>query len=183
MLKRFFMILVGLVVLSFSAHADTYFTIGAGGGGEPKAASISLDGGVVKEGLYRNSIMALGISVIFSGDTDADDALDYPVPHGSYVNLGTKQRDDEYAFYMKYGIEIFEKSNIYIAGLLGFSGYEEIELARSTATGWYYTQSKKEKIQGIGGASLIYLSTDRKLSFQVEGDNRRGVSAGVGFMF
>lgn len=164
-----------------SANFDKYASLGFGDGGAAGATNMSIDGGVLfQNSSYKECLFGLGLTVIYSGDAP-DDLLSYPVPHPSYTTLGTHINKEEYGFYGKYGMAAIDHK-LYIFALGGFTTYEEIQLAQSTITGWYYTQSSKEKIKGlIGGGITLFLGQVRKGCLQIEYDTRRGLTGSVGF--
>ncbi|MBW1614607.1 MAG: hypothetical protein JRJ57_11715 [Deltaproteobacteria bacterium] len=137
-------------------------------------------GGVSTDGEH-NRLIAIGLGFIFNADDVPSDTLEYPVPHSDYNNLGTRQKGNEYAFFGKYGVEVIKNKQVFIFALGGLSFSEEIDLARSNVTGWYYEQSSSSKINGMFGGGLSYFPLNNKISFQVEYDDRRGITGGIGF--
>lgn len=158
-----------------------YLAIGGGSGGEADAPSFMMEAGGITSGRAVNLQGALGVSLLFNNDHVPDDTLTYPVPHSSYTNLGTRNKDTEVALIAKFGIEPVKESGVFVFGLGGASFAEEIELAQSNVTGWYYEQSSKDKTFGIYGGGISFFPTSSNIMFQAEVDNRRGVTGSIGW--
>jgi len=172
-----------LIVFPTLSYADGYSTIGGGGGGESKAGNVSLElGGISLLDGERKQLIAIGLGFIF-GDDVPSDLLDYPVPHEDYTDLGKRQKGNEYGIFVKYGLELIENNNLFIFGLGGCSFAEEVDLARSNVTGWYYEQSSSTKTYGIFGVGFAYYFKENKKLLQIEYDNRRGITGSIGFFW
>lgn len=163
------------------SFAETYFAIGGGSGGSADAANLTLEVGGTSIGRDNNRLASFGLAIIFNSDDVPSDTLEYPVPHSDYTYLGERQKGNEYAMYGKYGFEILNSNSFYAYGLGGFSFAEDLELARSNATGWYYEQSSSYEYNGIVGAGLGYFPMNEEIALQVEYDNRRGITGTIGF--
>lgn len=168
-----------LIVPSLSV-AEGYVAIGGGNGGEADAPNLTFEAGGITSGKTVNLQAALGVSLLFNNDNVPDDTLEYPVPHWDYTTLGTRQKDTEVAIIGKLGLEVFKDSGVFVFGLGGASFANEIELAQSNVTGWYYQQSSNEEIYGIYGGGISFFPNSSKLMLQAEVDNRRGVTASIG---
>lgn len=176
-------VVVGVLILPMTAFAEGYFSVGGGAGGEADAPNLTLELGGVSTGSGLNQLFAIGLGFIFNADDVPDGTLEYPVPHSDYTNLGDRQKGNEYALYGKYGLEPVKNSGVFIFGLGGVSFSEEIDLARSNVTGWYYEQSSSTKTNGMFGGGLSFFPKDSKISFSAEYDNRRGITGSIGFRF
>lgn len=169
--------LIALLLLASPAFAGGYLSFGGGGGGKAEAGNFSFDLG----GFPANYLFGIGFTYIFSGDVPSD-ILEYPVPHSDYTSLG-KRQNDEYGFFMKGGLEVIKNRQIFLFGLAGLTFVEEIELAQSNVTGWYYEQSSSTKSNGIAGGGIGYFPKDKWFCLQLEYDNRRGLTGSTGFVF
>jgi hypothetical protein len=180
MRSRLVVLFIVAVVLTIpmSAFAGGYFAIGGGAGGDADAPNVSIEIGSVSTGRNPDILMALGFGFIFNTDDVPSDTLDYPIPHWDYTSLGKRQKGNEYCLFGKLGMGI---KGIFIYGLGGVSFAEEIELAQSNVTGWYYEQSSSTEAHGMYGGGLALFIPGSRVSLQAEYDNRRGVTGGVGF--
>ena len=129
-----------------------------------------------------NYLVALSIGFILNGDSVPSDTLEYPVPHNDYTSLGTKRKGNEMALLLKYGLEVIKDKNVFVFVLGGASFGEEIELAQSNVTGWYYEQSSSTTTYGMYGGGVSYKATN-KLLLSVEYDNRRGATGSIGYFW
>jgi len=162
--------------------AQDYVAVGVGAGGEAEAANVTLEIGAMTQNKSLNYLYAVSVGFIFNGDSIPSDILEYPVPHTDYTSLGTKRKGTEIPLLLKYGLEVIKDKKIFVYVLGGASFGEEIELAQSNATGWYYEQSSTSKIYGMYGGGVSYKATD-KLLFSVEYDNRRGATGSIGYFW
>ncbi|WP_139800646.1 hypothetical protein [Geothermobacter hydrogeniphilus] len=173
-------VVVALFALPTVSFAQSYFAIGGGSGGDAGAANLSLEIGGVTTDRPNNRLLSFGLGFIFNADDVPSDTFEYPVPHSNYTDLGTRQKGNEYAFFGKYGLEIIRDKGLFLFALGGFSVSENVDLAQSNATGWYYEQSSSTELNGMFGGGLSYFPVNNKISLQVEYDNRRGVTGGIG---
>ena len=184
MRKSLVILTIGLVTLLFlasSALANGYFAVGGGGGGQAEAGNFSIDIGGFSTEKKTNYFLGGGLTSIFSSDIPSN-ILEYPVPHSDYTSLGRKQ-DDELGLYMKAGFQVITRKRIFIFGLLGLTFTEEIELAQSNVTGWYYEQSSSTDTNMMIGGGIAYFPENKRFCLQLEYDNRRGVTGSIGFVF
>lgn len=172
-------IIAAFIIFPATTFAEGYFSMGGGGGSN--GSNLTLELGKISTDREHNYLMALGLGFIFNAGNVPAGTLDYPCPHSYYTNLGTEQKGNEMAIVGKYGLEIIKNEGLFLVALAGFSLYEEVALAQSNATGWYYEQSSSTGTYGVFGGGLNYFPPGSKVSFQVEYDNRRGVTGGVGF--
>jgi outer membrane protein W len=97
-----------------------------------------------------------GIGFIFNSEFASKEILDYPVPHNSYTNLGTKRTgntvglDGYYYFGEKKSFRPYVGLGIYMS--------QRKEVAQSNATGWYYTQSDQSATMLSGEVGVQYVS-------------------------
>jgi len=183
-MKKYFRVLISSIFLLFvagTAFADslTFVSLGGGAGGKSKSTNFSLDIGGVN--LENGLLYAFTVGVIRNGGDVPAGVLDYPVPHTFYNDLGVRQDGSEFAILGKLGIEVAD-SGLFLIGILGGSISNEIHLAQSTVTGWFYTQSKASKYNGVYGAGAAYLF-NKSVILEIDYDNRRGVTGMLGVKF
>jgi len=165
-------------------YSQNYFSIGIGKGGSSKASNFSLEIGEIAEFIeIPTSIFAISLSAIINSDEIPSDILDYSCPHNDYKKLGIKQQGNERAMLGKYGVEVFKDKRFFFNVLGGVSYTTHIDLVRSNVTKWYYTQSSFIKKNGIFGVGVSFLHQNSYFSLQLDYDNRRGFTGGVGFIF
>lgn len=168
------LLFLSLMTLAISANAETNFNRGwiSGGGAVDGGTSMSLGG--------RGENFGAEVGLVFNSEYSSNDILDYPVPHNSYVNLGKKRVGNTY------GIDLlaFHNFNEDLSAYIGLGGYfgEERDIARSTATGWLYTQQKDSKFEAAGSVGLQYIGAE-KFTFGVGYHSIRGPNAQIGFKF
>lgn len=160
-----------------------YFSVGYGSGGEADSSSLTFEWGSVSRGLEHNGLIAIGFGYIYNADNVPAGTLEYPVPHSNYTDLGTKQKGNEYTLFVKYGLELIESSGLFAFALAGITSYEEVDLAQSNVTGWYYEQSSREKLNGMLGGGLSFFPMNSPVMLSIEYDNRRGITGSVGLSF
>lgn len=166
-----------------SAFAEGYFSIGGGTGGANDVSNLTFELGGVSTDRAQNRLIAIGLGIIFVDNNIPSGTLWYPCPHGYYDRLGARQGGPEFAVFGKYGLEAIKDKGLFIFGLGGFSFLEEIDLARSRATGWYYEQSSSSIVHGMIGVGLGYFPRNHRVSISAEYDNRRGITGSVGIRF
>ena len=160
--------------------SDTYMTIGGGSGGDADGSNFSLDFGGFTEDDATNALMAVGLSYISGVDELPDGTLGDKLT-SDFTLIGDRQKDNEIGLYGKLGVETIEK--LFVFATAGFSFVETAEIARSNTTGLYHEQTSDTNIEGLFGAGLIYFLKDKSFGFQLEYDNRRGVTGSVAFRF
>jgi len=119
------------------------------------------------------------LGIVFNSQFSKD-LLDYPVPHNSYTRLGTKRTGNSIGLDALYFFNTEAKFSPY-AGI-GIYASPRKEIAQSTVTGWYYTQS--DQTTALVGASVgIKLATDSGYSFGVGYHSIRGAGISIGKLF
>lgn len=168
------LLFVALITLTSSASAEpNYKSLWlSAGGATDGGTSLSLGG--------RGETFGAELGVIFNNEYSSTDLLDYPVPHTSYVSLGKKRVDNTF------GIDVlaFHNFNEDISAYIGLGGYfgEEREIARSTVTGWLYTQQKDTKFEAAGSIGLQYVGGD-KFTLGAGYHSVRGPNIQLGYKF
>ncbi len=96
----------------------------------------------------RGANFGVEIGVLADSEYAEGDVLDYPVPHNSYVSLGEKKMGNTYGMDVLGYIPL---GTVFSAGVgAGLYFGEKRQLARSTVTGWVYTESKKTTLAAAG---------------------------------
>jgi hypothetical protein len=157
-----------------------YLVAGAGSGGDAGTGWKIEAGGFGTEENKHNTMGGIGMMITSGRDQTPSGLLDYPHPFYWHNILGEKKKGEEYGFYGKYGFEAIPSSGLFVFGTLGFSMGEEIILAQSTATGWYYTQSKETKLYGIYGGGLAFTPKGTPFMIQAEYQSRIGFMGSIG---
>jgi hypothetical protein len=158
-----------------------YFALGGGSGGDAKCSNGRMEAGYYTVTDNVNYLLGIGAAVTFGRDQTPADLLDYPVPHSFYVNLGQKNKGEEWGFYAKFGFEPIHGSGLFLFGLGGFTMGQQIMLAQSLATGWYYTQSTTTNTYGLYGGGIGYYGALFPINVQLSYDNRMGTTGMIGF--
>lgn len=185
-MKRIFLMLAMVIFLMVGVNiveAKMYMAVGGRGESKSDASNLTFELGGVSSNRDFNHFGGIGLSFILNADDypfGVYNIAEYPCPH-SHHTFGMKQKGSEYALFGKYGLEIIKNNGLFIFVLGGFSFAEEIELTRSRITDWYYEQSSDINYYEIFGGGLAYFPVDQKISIQIEYDNRRGVTVGIGF--
>jgi hypothetical protein len=157
-----------------------YFSVGAGGGGAAEDFNLSFEAGAAEVELGgRNYIFGAGLPVIPHGYNS--DILEGPCDNAECIRGDDEPEGTELGLFGKVGMEsLYPK--MYLSLLLGFTRGTEVQTVRSLATGWEYEQSSEKKNYMLFGVGASYFTEmfDLDLSFQLDIDNRRGITAGVG---
>lgn len=175
------MLVLSCLMVPSISFSKGYLVAGVGSGGDAGTGWKIEGGGFGTEEDKHNTLVGFGMMVTTGRDQTPSDVLDYSCPHGYYNNLGEKKSGEEYGFYGKLGFEPIKTSGLFVFGTLGFSMGDEIILAQSRATGWYYTQSKETKMYGIYGGGLAFNPKGSNFMFQAEYLNRIGFMGSIGF--
>lgn len=97
-----------------------------------------------------------GLGVVFNSEFSDKTLLDYPVPHNFYKNLGAKRTGNSIGLDGYYFLGDSKKVRPYVG--MGLYYAPRAEVAQSTATGWYYTQSTKSAMTLSGELGLQFVS-------------------------
>ena len=121
-----------------------------------------------------------GLGFVFNSEFSNKDLLDYPVPHNSYRNLGTKRTGNAIGFDGYYFFGESAKIRPYIG--IGIYVSPRKEIAQSNVTGWYYTQSNQTAVMPSGEVGLHYVS-DGGLAIGVGYHTVRGTNISITSFF
>ena len=156
-----------------------YTSLGAGTGGASDGNSFSIDVGGFTDDKDTNALVAVGLSVIDADEISSGTSNTQLT--GDFTAAGTKQTDNEIAFYMKLGMETMDSFFVFLTG--GASYFDESEIVRSNTTGTLHIQTTQSEWEGLFGGGLLYFLNEPNLGFQLEYDNRRGVTGSIAFKF
>lgn len=144
-----------LAAVSCSAQADFWVS---GGSNSNSKTSMSI-------GFKGGSEWGMEIGIIYDAEYTGN-LLDYPVPHSSYIDLGTKKTMNTLGLDIARFFEISPQVRAY--GEVGMYAETKKHIAQSTVTGWYYTQEDQSSIVGAAGLGVQYVSSS-------------GITVGAGF--
>lgn len=180
-MKKLLLCLSVCSVVMFSAHAeqpvpevsveDTHraFWVSGGKGDEPSAAI-----GV------REKNVGFEFGGLANSDWADTDILDYPVPHNSYTNLGEQNVGNTLGLDVLGFYNVHERVALY-AGLGGYFSDKAV-IARSNATGLYYTQSDESGFEAAASAGVQFKLGNRFL-LGAGYHSIRGVNLQLGMTF
>ena len=171
---------VFLIQSNLFAEKSIYVSLGGGSGGDSGGSNISIDIGGVTDYKDTNALVAIGLGVIDANDLPSNTQGD-KVTGSSYTLVGDRQKDNELAFYGKLGVETIENLFVFVLG--GISYVETAEIVTSDSTGLYHEQSSNNTTEGMIGGGLMYFLENPNVGFQLEYDNRRGVTGSIAFKF
>ena len=157
-----------------------FASAGGGGFGDAKAANVHLEGGGYTIDQTVNFLFVFGGALTINRDDTPANLREDPCPN-PYRSLGTKKKGEEAGLYSKLGIEPIKNSGFFIFAKGGFTTGTEIELTQSTVTEKYYQQSSTRTTYGLYGGGIGYFPKGGRLNFQIEYDNRMGVSGNIGY--
>lgn len=127
-----------------------------------------------------NSRFGFGLGFVFNSEFSNKDLLDYPVPHSSFTNLGNKRTGNSVGLDGYYFFGNSAKVRPYVG--LGIYTSPRKEIAQSTVTGWYYTQSTQASLAVSSELGLQFVS-DRGLTVGFGYNSVRGANLSIGSAF
>ena len=157
-----------------SCFADTWVSIGSAPSSEGGGTSLAF---ATKS---AGSNFGFGLGLVFNSEFGSKDLLDYPVPHSSYTNLGTKRTGNSIGLDGYYFLSDSTKIRPYLG--LGVYNSPRKEIAKSNVTGWYYTQSTQSSLAVSGELGLQYVS-DGGLTLGIGFNSLRGANLMIGAAF
>ena len=167
-MKRFRAISCIVWLLFAGCH---YIGVSGGHGGEYNATSISVEGitkGEVpsdpNDNPWKDWMVISGMCYINSGERKFTPF--FPVALGY-------DRGDEIGAYIKLGPELSADSGLFVMGIAG------VTFAKYHKTG----HEEDLLVEGMFGAGILYFPNDGNLGLQLNYDNRRGLSGGLGIRF
>jgi len=181
-------VILGLMVAGTaeSAPSSYYYStgIGSGKGADGQNLTIEIGNRRVMVG-KRHFLVGVDLPFIDYGSGDIPpETINSPCPHSNYTSLGKKSEGIETGLLGKFGLEQF-RPNFYTSVIGGISHVHEVHLSQSNSTRQYYEQSSESKFFGVLGISIGYFpelfAWKAKLNFQVDYDNRRGITCYIGW--
>lgn len=156
-----------------SVHADGLL-VSAGRAPDAEGGGTSLAFAMVKDHV------GFGLGFVFNSEFASKELLDYPVPHNSYTNLGTKRTGNAIGLDGYYFFGESTKIRPYVG--IGIYVSPRKEIAQSNVTGWYYTQSNQTAVMPSGEVGLHYVS-DTGLAIGVGYHTVRGTNISIATLF
>ncbi len=181
------MISVSILLTASPIWAEGYFSAGLGAGGSAGTYSLTIEAGATEVEIgNKQYLVGAGIPVIPHGyDNVPSDTFESPCPHDEYVIQGQENDGTELGIYGKMGREVKKYPGMYASLLFGFTRGTEIEVSESLATRQHYEQSSDKKVYWMYGLGVSYFTEmfddDWQICFQLDIDNRRGLTGAVGF--
>jgi hypothetical protein len=159
---------VAIAMSAFAVQAEVLISAGSNTSGK---SSMSI-------GLKANE---WGVSLGIIQDAEFQQSLlDYPVPHASYVDLGTQKTANTIGGDFQRFFELTSSTRMY--GELGMYAETKKHIAQSTVTGWNYTQEDKSSILLAAGVGIQYVIGD-VVSVGVGFHTLRGNTVSIGVSF
>lgn len=115
-------------------------------------------------------------------DDDPDDHNLFDFDRGNgHLTDGGKTLNDEKGVFVKYGLEVVPDSGFYITGLLGVAHAHETQLWITDNRAFDYTE-ESSKLKWLYGGGVTWIINDGMV-LQVDYDNRREWTVGIGFVY
>ena len=170
--------------------------ISGGNGGPTDSKSLAFELGGIEKPRWagdRDTIYSVGILIIFNGGAanynesasgTYNSLYDWERRNGTLQEEGTYRDWPEFGFFLKYGIEIIPDTNLFLTGFGGCTFADEVTVYDSEIQVYPRSYGKDEgwTTHGLFGGGLAYFVTEQVI-FQFDYDNRRGISAGMGWRF
>ncbi len=166
---------------SSTAMANWYIAFGGGGGGETNRGNLRVEAGRYTTHYDLNYLFGVGLPFTLGRDDTPSDLIEHPVPHEDFTSLGTRDKGEEAGLYGKFGIEVVNRSGIFLMIYGGATWAREIELAQSNVTRRYYQESEKTRTYGLIGGGIGYFPRVHRFCLQLGYDNRMGFTGMIGF--
>lgn len=186
--KVCFQVLIFLLFLGASPSFAWYYAVGAGSGGDADASGFTLEIGKRDVDLFGRPFLVAGaVPFILHGDKHVPDGTHPgPIPPGNndYASLGDKDDGTERGLLGKLGMEI-KDYDTYVNLILGMTKANTVHVIRSNSTGDTYIQGKDDELNAVYGIGVsyfpVFMDGNLKMNFQLDIDNRRGISAYIGW--
>jgi hypothetical protein len=185
MKTKIFMIILFLslflvLTTSSKAMANWYLAFGGGGGGDAKNGNLRVEGGYYTTTYKLNYLFGLGVPFTLGRGDTPDDLYEYPIEHYDYTRLGKRNKGEESGLYGKFGLELVNRTGVFLMIYGGATWGREIELVQSNISGRYYQESETTKTYGLIGGGLGFFPRTHRFCLQVGYDNRMGINGMVG---
>jgi hypothetical protein len=181
-----FLIVCLLMMCGASPSFAWYYAVGAGDGGDADASGFTLEVGKRDVMLFGRPFLVAGaLPLILHGDDHVPDGTHPgPVPHNDFIVLGDEDDGTERGLLGKIGMEI-KASDTYVTLILGLTQVNTVSLARSNPTGEVYVQGEDDEMNAVFGLGISYFASFQDgglaMIFQLDIDNRRGLTGSVGW--
>lgn len=186
--KACFLVIILFMVMGASPSFAWYYAVGAGDGGSADASGFTLEVGKRDVVLFdRPFLLAGAVPLILHGDKHVPSGTNPgPIPTGNtgYRSLGDKDDGTERGLLGKLGMEI-KDYDVYANLILGMTKVNTVNVVRSNSTGETYIQGEDDDLHGVYGIGVSYfpefMDGTLKMNFQLDIDNRRGVTGYIGW--
>lgn len=184
--KACFLVIILFMVLGASPSFAWYYAMGAGDGGNADASGFTLEIGMRDVILFDRPFLVAGaVPLILHGDKHIPDGTHpEPVPHDDFTPLGDKDDGTERGILGKLGMEI-KDYDVYANLILGMTKVNTVSVARSNPTEETYIQGEGDDLHGVFGIGVsyfpVFMDGTLKMNFQLDIDNRRGVTGYIGW--
>ena len=162
-----------LLCYTSASHADGWIAIGSAPAADGGGTSLAI-------ATKGESNWGLGIGFIFNAEFASKDILDYPVPHSSYTNLGTKRTSSAFGGDVYYFFGDSPNVRPYVG--LGVYFAPKKEVAQSNITGWYYNQQSQTSTN-LAAEVGIQMVSEKGYTFGAGFHSIRGANIIVGKAF
>ena len=163
-----------------------YYAVGGSNGGDADASGFTLEIGKRDVVLFGRPFLVAGaVPFILHGDKHIPDGThSEPVPHDDYISLGDKDEGTERGLLGKLGMEIKEY-DAYVNLILGMTKVNTVNVAQSNPTGETYIQGSSDDLNAVYGIGIsyfpVFMDGTVKMNFQLDIDNRRGITGYIGW--
>lgn len=156
-MNRLIVFLILIASTSGQALADGWISLGSKSG--HSTWSLGFKG-------VHGTLADCGVEIGIINDIEFnEEVLDYQIPHASYIDKGVKKTENTVGLDFLRFAEVNPSTRIY--GGIGLYFDKKLHIAKSTATGWNYTQSDES-------------STLVAASFGIQTITSNGIALGAG---
>ena len=189
------LVVAGMVMLQGCQSYSDYLILGGGGGGKAGSGNFTMEALRVSQNPKgRDSLIGLGGTIIFNGDSipsdyenaggDWSEMYSLEQQWGTLENEGIRQTSSEMGLFGKCGIELVEDTGVFGTVFGGVTFARESQLYWSSLGTPHYYVDKGTNNYGLYGMGISYIpNKDGSLLLQVDYDNRRGITFGLGWKF
>ena len=177
------------------SEKNDFLVLGGGGGGDAKAGNFTLEAIRINPNPKgRDSLFGLGTTFIFNGkgipanyeDASGDWSDWYRLEQqiGTLEDEGIRQTGPEWGIFGKFGLELIENTGVFGTIFGGLSFSKEAQLYHSSLGEPHYFVDKGTTDYGLYGLGISYIpEKNSNMLFQIDYDNRRGITFGLGWKF
>lgn len=174
------------ILLGASPSYAWYYAVGASDGGDADASGFTLEVGRNDIIIFdRSFLFAAAVPVILHGDSHVPSGTNPgQVPHDDFTLLGEENDGTERGLLGKIGMEIRDY-DVFVNLIVGATQANTVTVARSNTTDETYIQDKGDEVNAVYGLGFsyfpVFMDGTLKMNFQLDIDNRRGVTGYVGW--